>query len=196
MTCSSVPFRSASVMSAVDGEALELVEDREVRRRDLVAPVDAADRDHVDRRRLRLHGVDLRRRRLGAQQPVGVEEERVARRAGRVRRREGELVEVVVRLSRPRGRRRSRSRGRGTRPRRARRMWVVGWSDPSGRSSPGSVTSTAPRRSRRRARRARAPRRRASTASSSRSRTAFSAMPVSRSRTSRSACFSSLLRPR
>ena len=80
----------------VDGEPLELVEDREARRGDLVPPVDAAERDHVDRRLLRLHDVDLRRRRLRAEQPLRVEEERVAGRARRVRGREGELVEVVV----------------------------------------------------------------------------------------------------
>ena len=81
---------------AVDGEALELVEDREARRRDLVAAVDAAERDHVDRRRLRLHDVDLGRRRFRPEQADGIDEERVARRARRVRRAERELVEVVV----------------------------------------------------------------------------------------------------
>ena len=83
-------------MPAVDREPFELVEDREVRRVDRVAPVDAAERDHVDRRLALLHDVDLRGRGLGAQQRVAVEEEGVARRARRVPFRERELVEVVL----------------------------------------------------------------------------------------------------
>src|SRR5207244_2059664 len=66
------------------------------RRRDRIAPVDAPDRDHVDRRRLLLEDVDLRGRGLRAQDAVAVEEKGVARRAGGVRRRERELVEVVL----------------------------------------------------------------------------------------------------
>ena len=89
-------MRSASVMPLVDGEALELVEDREVRRVDRVAPVDAADRDHVDRRPALFHLVDLRRRRLRAEQRLLVEEERVARRARRMPVGEAERVEVVA----------------------------------------------------------------------------------------------------
>ena len=83
--------------AAVDGEAFELVEDGEARGRDLVASVNAADRDHVDRGLLRLHRVDLRRRGLGPEQTLRVDEEGVARRTGRMRRRKRELVEVVVR---------------------------------------------------------------------------------------------------
>src|SRR5919109_2354684 len=44
---------------AVDRETLDLVEDRRVRRVGRVAPVDAAERDHVNRRRLLLHDPDL-----------------------------------------------------------------------------------------------------------------------------------------
>ena len=83
--------------TAVDREPLELVEDGEVRGVDRVAPVAAADRDHVDRRLTRLQLVDLRGRGLGAEQHVAFEEERLALRARRMRRREVELVEVVVR---------------------------------------------------------------------------------------------------
>ena len=89
-------MRSASVSPAVDGEALELVEDRVVRRVDRVAPVAAPDRDHVDRRLALLHRVDLRRRRLRAQDVGLVEEEGRAVRARRMPRGEGELVEVVL----------------------------------------------------------------------------------------------------
>src|SRR5207245_2666653 len=45
--------------AAVDGEAFDLVEDREVRRIRGVAPVAAAEGDHVDGRRLGLHHMDL-----------------------------------------------------------------------------------------------------------------------------------------
>src|SRR5579864_7309282 len=84
----------------------------------------------------------------------------------------------------------------------SRRMSVVGWSDPRGRGrrSPsnlaGSVTST---RSSARifARRSSSTRFAASSAAVSiRPRTALSSIPVSRSRTSRSASFSGLRRPR
>src|SRR5439155_319619 len=80
----------------VDGEALELVEDRVVRRVDRVAPVDAADRDHVDRRLALLEREDLARRGLRAEEARVVEEEGAARRAGRMPLVEGELVEVVL----------------------------------------------------------------------------------------------------
>ena len=80
----------------VDHEALELVEDREVSGVDGVAPVDATDREHVDRRPLVLHLVDLRRRGLGTQQRRVVEVERRARRACRMPRREAQRVEVVA----------------------------------------------------------------------------------------------------
>src|SRR5215210_8862447 len=83
--------------SAIDGEALDLVEDRCVRRVRGVAPVDAAGGDHVDRRLALLHRADLGRRGLGAKDDVAVQEERVQRRAGRVALRHVERVEVVVR---------------------------------------------------------------------------------------------------
>ena len=47
----------------VDGEALDLVEERRVRRVRRVAPVAAAEADHVDRRLVRLHDPDLARAR-------------------------------------------------------------------------------------------------------------------------------------
>jgi hypothetical protein len=90
------PFRSASVRPRSTARPFELVEDRVVRRVDRVAPVAAADRDHVDRRLALLERVDLARRGLRAQQPVVVEEERRAVRARRVPRVERELVEVVL----------------------------------------------------------------------------------------------------
>ena len=77
-----------------------------------------------------------------------------------------------------------------------RRVSVVGCSDPSGRSSPGSVTSTTSSVSRRSRSARRSSSSRPSIAASRRSRSVFSAIPVSRSRTSRSASFSALLRPR
>src|SRR3954462_4051311 len=80
----------------VDGEALELVEDRVVRRVDVVAAVSAPDRDHVDRRLALLQREDLRRRGLRPQQPLVVEEEGRAVRARRMPRVEGELVEVEL----------------------------------------------------------------------------------------------------
>ena len=52
----------------VDREPLDLVEDRRVRRVRRVAAVDAAERDDVDGRLLRLHRPDLRRGRLRAEQ--------------------------------------------------------------------------------------------------------------------------------
>src|SRR5205823_1356560 len=83
--------------AAVDGESLELVEDRIVRRVDRVAAVAAAERDHVDRRLSLLERVDLRGRRLRAEHVRAVEEERRPRRARRMPGVEGELVEVVGR---------------------------------------------------------------------------------------------------
>ena len=48
---SSVPLRSLAIVDpAVDRKPLDLVEDRRVSRVGRVAPVDAAERDHVDRR--------------------------------------------------------------------------------------------------------------------------------------------------
>ena len=76
----------------------------------------------------------------------------------------------------------------------SRMICVSGWRCPSGGRSPGSVTSRPSAASSLPARSSAACR--SSTAASRRSRTAFSAMPVSRSRTSRSASFSSLFRPR
>src|SRR6185295_10046672 len=81
---------------AVDRQPLELVEDRVVRGVDVVAPVAAADRDHVDRWLPLLERVDLARRGLRAQQPVVVEEEGRPVGARRVPRVERELVEVVL----------------------------------------------------------------------------------------------------
>ena len=82
---------------AVDGQALDLVEHGRVRRVGRVPAVDAAERDHVDRRGLRLHHADLRRRRLRAEEDVAVQEDRLPRRPRRVVGREVERVEVVVR---------------------------------------------------------------------------------------------------
>src|SRR5438094_7771324 len=90
------PLQVAERDSLGDGEAFDLVEDREVLRLDRVAPIDAAERDHVDGRLARLHHADLRRRRLGAQNGVAVQVERVQRRAGDVARRHVERIEEVV----------------------------------------------------------------------------------------------------
>jgi hypothetical protein len=62
----------------VDREAFELVEDRIAGRGDRVAAVDTPNGDHVDRGLLLLEHVDLRRRRLRAQDVLVVEEERVS----------------------------------------------------------------------------------------------------------------------
>ena len=63
----------------VDGEAFDLVEDEEVRGVDGVAPVAAAERDHVDRRIALFHLVDLRGGGLRAEDDVAVEVEGVQR---------------------------------------------------------------------------------------------------------------------
>src|SRR5439155_24748432 len=89
------PLQVGAREALVDGEALDLVEDRIARRRDRVAPVDAADRNHVDRRLVLLESVDLGRRGLRAQDVRLVEEERVSRGPRRMSRCECELVEVV-----------------------------------------------------------------------------------------------------
>ncbi len=179
----------------VDGEALDLVERRRVRRVRRVAPVDATERDDVDGRLLRLHRADLRRRRLRAQHRLVVEEERLQRRPRRMPEREVERVEVV-----------------------ARRLDLAAVDDRVAESEEDvldlapdlgdQVEVAAPHRRagivtsmrssvRRRSSSARSSSAsRASIADSSRSRSAFSAIPVSRSRTSRSASFSSLFRPR
>src|SRR5207244_9060763 len=68
-----------------------------VGRVDRVPAVAAADRDHVDRRLALLQGVDLARRGLRPEDVAFVEEEGRARRARRMPRVEGELVEVVLR---------------------------------------------------------------------------------------------------
>jgi hypothetical protein len=79
----------------VDGEALDLVELRGVRRV-AVAPV-GAPRDHdVQRRRVRLHRADLHRRGVRAQHDVGRDVERVGVVARGVRDVVVERVEVVV----------------------------------------------------------------------------------------------------
>ena len=82
--------------AAVDGKAFDLVEDGRVGGIRRVAPVDAAERDHVDRRRLRLHDADLGRRGLGAKEHVAVQEDRLPRRASRVVGGQVERVEVVA----------------------------------------------------------------------------------------------------
>ena len=83
--------------AAVDGQALDLVEDRGVRRVELVGPVDPAGRDDVDRRRARQHGAGLHRAGVRAQHQAGVlgrDEEGVHHRAGRVVAADVERVEV------------------------------------------------------------------------------------------------------
>ena len=57
--------------AAVDGEALDLLEHRRVRRVQRIAAVDAARADHVHGRRLRLHRAHLDRRGLRAQADAG-----------------------------------------------------------------------------------------------------------------------------
>ncbi len=191
-----MPSRSPSVMPSSTDEPLDLMERRRVRRVGGVAAIDAAERDDVDGRLLRLHRPDLRRRGLRPEHRLVVEEERLQRRARRMARREVERVEVVV-----------------------RRLDLAAVDDrvpepeedvldlapdlrdevempAPDRASRASSRRRAPRSAAGRARRARAPPARASIAASSRSRSAFSAIPVSRSRTSRSASLSSLLRPR
>ena len=56
----------------VDDQALDLVELRQVAGVGRVGTIDGARADHVDGRLLRLHGVDLHARGLGAQQHVGL----------------------------------------------------------------------------------------------------------------------------
>ena len=80
----------------VDGEPLDLVEDRVALRIGRVAPVDAAERDHVDGRLLRLHRPHLRGRRLGAEDDVVAQVVRVQRRAGDVALGHVQLVEDVL----------------------------------------------------------------------------------------------------
>ncbi len=67
-----------------------------MRRVRCVATIGPPQRDDVDGRLLRLHGPDLRRRRLGSEHCRLVDEERRERRARRVTGREVERVEVVV----------------------------------------------------------------------------------------------------
>src|SRR5919202_1411390 len=82
--------------SAVDGQPLDLVEDRAVGRVRRVAPVAAAERHHVDGRLVRLHVADLAVRGVRPEEHVVVQVKGVARRAGRVPDRRVERVEVVV----------------------------------------------------------------------------------------------------
>ena len=56
----------------VDDQALDLVELRQVAGVGRIGTIDGARTDHVDGRLLRLHGVDLHARSLGAQQYVGL----------------------------------------------------------------------------------------------------------------------------
>ena len=81
----------------VDGEALDLVEDRGVRRVEVVGAEHLAGADDVDRRLALEHGADLHRRGLGAQHQAGVgrvDEEGVLHLPGRVVLAEVERVEV------------------------------------------------------------------------------------------------------
>ncbi len=141
-------MRSASVIPLSMARPFELVEDREVRRVDGVAPVDAADRDHVDRRPPLLHLVDLRRRRLRAEQSLLVEEERCRAASATDASRGSRERRSCSGSSRPRGRRRSRSRGRGRCPRHRGARASTGGACRAGAASAarvswaGSVTST------------------------------------------------------
>ena len=81
----------------VHDEPLDLVERGRVRRVGRVPAVHTAERHDVDGRLLRLHRADLGRRRLGPENGLVVEEERLQRRARRVPGREVERVEVVAR---------------------------------------------------------------------------------------------------
>ncbi len=90
------PLQVGERDAAVDGEPLDLMEDRDVRRVGGVTAVDAPERDHVHGRLLRLHDADLRRRGLGPEQRLFVEVERRERRPRRMPRREVERREVVV----------------------------------------------------------------------------------------------------
>ena len=84
---------------AVDGEAFDLVEHGRVAGVQRLVAVRAPGRDDVDRRLVRLHRADLHRRRMGPQHHLLVgaqlEVERVLHRAGRVRRRDVQCLEVV-----------------------------------------------------------------------------------------------------
>ena len=85
--------------AAVDGEALDLLEHRRVRRVERVAPVDAARADHVDGRRLRSIVAHLHRRGVRAQADARGDPERVrvglrGMVVGRVERREVVVVEL------------------------------------------------------------------------------------------------------
>ena len=66
---------------SVDGEALDLEEDRRVRRVGRVTPVAAAGRNEVDRRPTLQHRADLVRRGVRAQHGVVIDVERVELRA-------------------------------------------------------------------------------------------------------------------
>ena len=78
----------------VDDQPLELVEHRRVRHVG-VAAIDAARRNHAQRRLVAHHGADLHGRRVRAQQPPVREVERVVHRARRMIRRDIERLEVV-----------------------------------------------------------------------------------------------------
>ena len=80
----------------VDGQALDLVEHRRVRRVELVAAVGAPGDDDVEGRRLGLHRADLHRRGVRAQHHVVGHVEGVGAIARGVRRAVVERVEVVV----------------------------------------------------------------------------------------------------
>ena len=91
------PEKIAQRDPLVDGETLDLVERRCMRRVGCVTAVHATRAHDVDRRLARLHGADLRRRRLRSEDCVVVQEERLQRRPGRMPGREVERVEVVAR---------------------------------------------------------------------------------------------------
>ena len=85
--------------ATVDHQRFDLVEHRRVARRRRLVAVGAAGSHHVDRWLHVLHGADLHRRRVGAQQDLlglaQLDVERVLHGAGRVRGRHVERLEVV-----------------------------------------------------------------------------------------------------
>ena len=134
------------VRPAVDGQALDLVEDRGVRRVELVGPVHPARarrrRSAASRRSIVRACTGLVCVRSTRPESSGRDEEGVHHRAGRVVAADVERVEVQPLRPRARGRRRPRSPC----PRRCRRSGRSAWSAGAGRRagvrSQGSVTST------------------------------------------------------
>ncbi len=68
MAWSSVPFRSQKVMLVSTAQPFDLVEDRRVRRVERIVAMHLAGNDDAHRRRLLLHGANLHRRSVRAQQ--------------------------------------------------------------------------------------------------------------------------------